>query len=107
MFRKRRVNVLALTDVFREKNHPEKIREFMLAVLEQAPFTNDLETYQKELMEADDDHIDEASRKYFDEYHSEIGQVNDRIKLGLIKKEDIEAKVDLAKITKAYNDLHA
>jgi hypothetical protein len=90
-----------------EKNHPEKIHEFMLAVIEQPPFTNDLETYQKELMEAKPEDIDELSRKYFDEYHSEIGQVNDRIKLGLIKREDIESKVDLTKITEAYNQLHA
>lgn len=90
-----------------EKNNPEKIHAFMLAVIEQPPFTNDLENYQKELMEAKDEDIDELSRKYFDEYHSEIGQVNDRIKLGLVKREDIEAKVDLESITKAYNNLHA
>jgi len=90
-----------------EKNNPEKIRDFILAIIEQPPFTNDLENYQKELMDAKPEDIDELSRKYFDEYHSEIGQVNDRIKLGLIKREDIEAKVDLVKITEAYNNLHS
>lgn len=91
-----------------EANHPEKIREFILDVVDEEPFTDDLRDIQKEIDEAmaKGKPTDELMRKYFDEYHSEIAQVNDRIKMGLVNREDVNNQVNLEKITMAYNKLH-
>jgi len=88
-----------------EQKDPAKLQKFIMAVADEGAFTKDLEDLQKEIMNGKND--DEQIRRYFDEYHSEIGQVNERIKLGLLTREEVEKRVNLDKVTQAYNELHS
>lgn len=88
-----------------EEANPEKIRQFILELGEAPPFTKDLEDLRKEI-EKSNDPDPQLLRRYYDEYHSEIGQVNERIKLGLLNKSDVEQRVNLEAVTKAYSKLH-
>jgi len=91
-----------------EENHPEKIRNFMLAVIDEPPFTKDLEDIMKDMQKENDPiKLDELQRKYFDEYDSEIGQVLKRIKSGTQTREQVEQRVNLEKVTMAFNELHS
>ncbi len=88
-----------------EQKNPVKLQKFIMAVADEGAFTKDLEDLQKKIMSGKGD--EELVRRYFDEYHSEIGQVNERIKLGLLSKEEVEKRVNLDKVTQAYNELHS
>ncbi len=88
-----------------EQKDPAKLQKFIMAVADEGAFTKDLEDLQKKIMSGKGD--EELLRRYFDEYHSEIGQVNERIKLGLLSKEEVEKRVNLDKVTQAYNELHS